>query len=106
MINSLIFPAPYPSYSSQKHMGELIYVPRVLIQRDEYVPCLFLPFFGGSSKIMLFFHGNAEDLGISYEMLDHLRSQLKVNVVAVEYPGYGAYNSKELGFDVSAPNEQ
>lgn len=41
--------------------------------------------------MILFFHGNAEDLGISYEMLDHMRSALKINVLAVEYPGYGVY---------------
>ena len=39
----------------------------------------------------MYFHGNAEDIGLSYEMLDHLRGALKVNILAVEYPGYGVY---------------
>jgi pimeloyl-ACP methyl ester carboxylesterase len=56
-----------------------------------YVPCLFLPYTNGSSKLLMYFHGNAEDIGLSYEMLDHLRSSLKINVLAVEYPGYGIY---------------
>lgn len=56
-----------------------------------YVPCLYLPYLKGSNKLIIFFHGNAEDLGISYEMLDHMRSALKINVLAVEYPGYGVY---------------
>ena len=43
---------------------------------------------------MMYFHGNAEDIGLSYEMLDHLRSSLKINVLAIEYPGYGIYNDK------------
>ena len=46
-------------------------------------------------KLIVFFHGNAEDLGISYEMLDHLRTALKINVIAVEYPGYGVYEDPE-----------
>lgn len=51
---------------------------------------------------MIFFHGNAEDLGISYEMLDHLRQSLKLNILAVEYPGYGIYNSQTLGSTTSS----
>ena len=54
-----------------------------------------MPYLKGSNKIILFFHGNAEDLGISYEMLDHMRSALKINVLAVEYPGYGVYIDNE-----------
>lgn len=44
--------------------------------------------------MLLYFHGNAEDVGLSYEMLDHLRSSLKINVMAVEYPGYGIYEEE------------
>ena len=61
----------------------------------DYVPCLFLPCLKGSSKLIIFFHGNAEDLGISYEMLDHMRTALRVNLMAVEYPGYGIYDDPE-----------
>ena len=52
-----------------------------------------MPYLKGSNKLIIFFHGNAEDIGISYEMLDHLRTALKINVLAVEYPGYGVYES-------------
>lgn len=38
-----------------------------------YIPCLFLPYERGSCKIMLYFHGNAEDIGAAYELLDHMR---------------------------------
>ena len=56
------------------------------------IPCLYLPCIHGSSrKMIIFFHGNAEDLGTCYSMSDHLRSALQVNVLAVEYPGYGVY---------------
>ena len=30
-------------------------------------------------------------------MLDHLRSSLKVNILAVEYPGYGIYKEPNGG---------
>lgn len=56
-----------------------------------HIPCLYLPYQTGSSKILIYFHGNAEDVGLSYEMLDHIRSSLKINILAVEYPGYGIY---------------
>lgn len=43
----------------------------------------------------MYFHGNAEDIGLSYEMLDHLRQSLKVNILAVEYPSYGIYKDSD-----------
>ena len=70
-----------------------------LTEIQNYVPCLYLPYLKGSNKLIVFFHGNAEDLGISYEMLDHMRSALKINVLAVEYPSYGVYE------DAEGPNE-
>lgn len=55
------------------------------------MPVLYLPYFRGSSKLLIYFHGNAEDLGLSYELVDHLRTSLEMHVMSVEYPGYGAY---------------
>ena len=50
-----------------------------------------MPYTPGSSKILIYFHANAEDIVLSHELLDYLRVLLKVNVLAVEYPGYGLY---------------
>ncbi len=44
---------------------------------------------GGSWNTLVFFHGNAEDIGIAFDFLNNIREQLKVNIIAVEYPGYG-----------------
>ena len=55
---------------------------------------MFLQYLEGSSKVMIYFHGNAEDLGLSYEIIDTLRSVLHIHVLAVEYPGYGVYSGK------------
>jgi len=41
-----------------------------------------------AAGVILFFHGNAEDLGLSHAFVQHMRDQLKMNVLAVEYPGY------------------
>lgn len=40
---------------------------------------------------MVYFHGNAEDLGLTWELLNHIRSSIKIHVLAMEYPGYGIY---------------
>ena len=114
-LSSFIYPAPKPSYSANSLLGELIYVPkrrsnlRTANQRQQAgqkrgtktIPCLFLPFQTGSSKLMLYFHGNAEDLGLSYEILDHMRNSFKLNILAVEYPGYGIYEDPEGTSDVT-----
>ena len=38
---------------------------------------------------MIFFHGNAEDIGIAYDVLQDMKTQLKLAIIAMEYPGYG-----------------
>lgn len=42
--------------------------------------------------MILYFHGNGEDIGVSYSLCDHLRTALDVHVLAVEYPSYGVYD--------------
>eukprot|EP00347_Sterkiella_histriomuscorum_P012039 403370124 len=41
---------------------------------------------------MLYFHGNAEDIGLATELLDYFRTLMRVHVIAMEYPGYGIYD--------------
>ncbi|CDW88352.1 UNKNOWN [Stylonychia lemnae] len=57
----------------------------------DHIPCLYLPFDHGSSKILLYFHGNAEDIGLSRPFLDYIRQLNRMHVMAVEYVGYGIY---------------
>jgi hypothetical protein len=45
----------------------------------EYIPCLYLPHMTGSSKLMIYFHGNAEDIGLATELLNFMREMLKVS---------------------------
>lgn len=91
-LNRIIFPAPTASYSTEDYPETLIWVPKIPDQLS--IPCLFLQYSEGSSKIMIYFHGNAEDLGLSFDILDTLRSVLHIHILAVEYPGYGVYSGR------------
>jgi len=70
---------------------------------------LYLPFKPGSDKILVYFHGNAEDLGYSYEFASSLRKFLALNLLVVEYPGYGLYrghpNSDQILADADSVYE-
>jgi hypothetical protein len=45
----------------------------------EYIPCLYLPYVSGSSKLLIYFHGNAEDVGLATELLNFIKEMLKVS---------------------------
>ena len=118
--NSLVFPSPLPSYTHSSLYGSLIYIPKdvgqwsitapfvsfplsLKLRRKEVllsqhgshkgacVPCLFLPCKLPSNKILLHFHGNAEDVALTLDLLKLIRKELKVNILAMEYRGYGVY---------------
>uniref|UniRef100_A0A7S3IA79 Serine aminopeptidase S33 domain-containing protein n=1 Tax=Fabrea salina TaxID=342563 RepID=A0A7S3IA79_9CILI len=90
-LNSILFPAPSSSYDEDTFPGDMIWIPRA---EKVSIPCLYLTCPRGSSKVLLYFHGNAEDVGLAYELMDHLRSTLMIHVLAIEYPGYGIYTGK------------
>jgi len=95
--DKLVFPAPAPSYNKDSFKKHLCWIPwneavspdRVDDERyAEGIPCLWLPA-PRAAGVILFCHGNAEDLGMSFAFVRHMRDQFKMNVLAVEYPGYG-----------------
>jgi hypothetical protein len=51
----------------------------------KYIPCWYLPSQKGSSKILIYFHGNAEDIGNSMGLLRAIASKMDVNILAMEY---------------------
>jgi hypothetical protein len=70
------------------------------------VPCLYICH-RTSPYLMLFFHGNACDIGYpSSSMLELYALTLRCSVLAVEYPGYGLLPGKycEAGNKASAEN--
>eukprot|EP01017_Pseudomicrothorax_dubius_P026463 TRINITY_DN2953_c0_g1_i3.p1 TRINITY_DN2953_c0_g1~~TRINITY_DN2953_c0_g1_i3.p1 ORF type:complete len:390 (+),score=31.41 TRINITY_DN2953_c0_g1_i3:174-1343(+) len=56
-----------------------------------HIPCLLLQPGTKSTKLILLFHANSEDLSSVAGLCSLLRNHLMVNVMAVEYPGYGIY---------------
>jgi pimeloyl-ACP methyl ester carboxylesterase len=95
--NRFIFPAPDPSYGAQSYKRNLCWIPWNSVispkragdeKSGDGIPCLWFPA-PKAATVILFFHANAEDLGMSFAVLKHIRDQFKVNVLAVEYPGYG-----------------
>ena len=61
----------------------------------DHIPCLYLPYDDEASKVIIYFHGNAEDIGLAFDLLYVLGQRLQMHVIAVEYPGYGLYKSSE-----------
>jgi len=53
----------------------------------------------GPGKLLIFFHGNAEDVGMCYTLMSCFRRRLNVRVLAFEYPGYGLYGYEEKDAD-------
>lgn len=105
--NRFIFPAPDPSYGPQSYKRNLCWIPWNSVispnrVKDEKcangIPCLWFPA-PKAATVILFFHANAEDLGMSFAVLKHTRDQFKVNVLAVEYPGYGLLHHLEPSED-------
>ena len=50
-----------------------------------FIPCLYLPYLGGSSKLLIYFHGNAEDVGLAMELLAFVKDMLKVSLNKVVF---------------------
>lgn len=84
-IDRVIFPAPLASYDIDSYPGELIIIPR---PDGEKVPCLLMPFLH-ARFLFIYFHANAEDLGLCHSFCEIMRDLFQVHVLAVEYPGYG-----------------
>lgn len=66
---------------------------------SDFIPCLLLKYPKGASKIFLYFHANAEDLGKALKFLTYVNIYLKMHVIAVEYPGYGVYEGNHSTAD-------
>jgi len=103
-VNKLIFPAPKPpgydanTFDSMGHHFQLVWLPRRQAARRRQddapheansVPCLVVPFPGGSSRVIIYCHGNAEDLGGLPSMLMKMSRAMRCHVIGMEYPGYG-----------------
>jgi len=84
-VERLIFPAPAASYDIDSFPDELLLIPG---EDGGKIPCIFLPF-KHARFLIIYFHANAEDLGVCYSFCKIMRDLFQVHVLAVEYPGYG-----------------
>ena len=108
-LNGLIFPSPKFKMSDAKIFGdELIYIPRLLKITDtqDYIPCLFLQDKSNkkSKNFILLFHGNAEDIFGARALGEKLCSQLYMNIIIIEYPGYSIYKTKDSNSNIILEN--
>ena len=122
-LNRIVFPSTKPTYSHELMYGQLIYIPcdhtqwsltepyissqkieniynqqKRLITCGAYkgkcIPCLYQPYSNPSSKILIYFHGNAEDVFLTKELVLMMKKMLKFHVIVMEYEGYGVYEGK------------
>lgn len=98
IINRLIFPAPPSSYKiSSFPPNTLLWLP-MEGQMEVRVPCAIVhrP---GAEFLVIFYHGNGDDLGGAYKFLRALSEYLAslgvfLSFLIVEYPGYGLFAGK------------
>ena len=83
-LDKYIYPVPQSSYKPTS-FPELKF-----IDEDPYIH-ITPP---GARYVMFYCHGNEEDLGMIYPTIKYLAFQLKINVIAIEYPGYGFCRGK------------
>ena len=105
-LTSFVFPSSKSSYTYSSFPNNLLFIPRTPIisgksnfsipahyseNEPKQIPCLYIRCEGGSSKILLYFHGNAEDIGETCTFMELLSLYLGVHVIVMEYPSYGIY---------------
>ena len=61
-----------------------------VIDDSYFIPCLLIR--GMSKKVMIHFHANGEDISHTQRLLTRFSIEFKLNIICVEYPGYGVYN--------------
>jgi len=86
-MKDFFFRPPSPSYDRNYFDGELCSL--------DGIDCLALASVEKCSYLVLYCHGNTEDIGQCRNLLHVLRSLLGVHVIGVEYPGYGITHSSQ-----------
>lgn len=87
--NKIVFQPPKPHYD--KSFPFLYGIPK---SNGETIPIIFYENLTDISKLMIFFHGNAEDALCSLMFIGKLCDDIQCHAIIVEYPGYGIYTEK------------
>lgn len=79
--NNILFPSPNFDDDLSLHTNELIFIPKIKTNKseDKFIPALLLPPFMKTKNILLFFHGNAEDIFLARALGEELK--IKLNVI-------------------------
>ena len=100
IIDSILFQPPEPSRLKE---SKIVWLNTSLGNK---IPAFYIEYANTSTRsnvgppiTILYSHANAEDLGCIYPWCKYLSKQLRVNIFAYDYTGYGL--AKEEG----APNE-
>ena len=106
--NNLVFPSPNFKFENLSNFeDELIYIPKKNTKsKQEFIPCLLLLDHSGhrSKNFLLVFHGNAEDIFQARKLGTKLRESLYMNIIIIEYPGYGIYQTSEKSSETILEN--
>jgi len=105
LINKVLFRPPRPSYDKTSFPGQLLWIPRLYFgdtpqtidhmavpKKEELLQGHITAMFKesqSSSSYLIYCHGNACDVGEMNWELERFQQVLKVNVLAMEYEGYG-----------------
>jgi abhydrolase domain-containing protein 17 len=90
-VNALLYPAPSPATYTHRLPGLM------QIASGEFVLHMRLP---ASRRLVLFSHGNAEDIGHLSPLLAQLSAALDADAAAYEYPGYGLCPGRPSGLTI------
>jgi pimeloyl-ACP methyl ester carboxylesterase len=89
VINTLAFPAP--QLDQQFYEEELLRRPDLVwlyTSDNEKIPAVHITSGDPTAPVLLYSHGNAEDMGLQLDFLDELSAKAKADVFAYEYVGY------------------
>jgi len=75
-------------YFNSRNLGK---PENIVKQNHVHIPCHYQTANEKYKNIVLYFHGNAEDIGLASNFTKKLAIGLKANVLSIEYPGYGVY---------------
>jgi hypothetical protein len=108
MGNSFVFPAPKSTYEASKYDPTLITIPTMVENNkchtfacyarktEVNIPCRYiLTKTQKSPYLIIFFHGNSEDIGPKLsQFLSIFAERFSMNVLCPEYPTYGIYKNR------------
>ena len=96
-LNSLLFQPPEPTYPNDPNLIWL------KTRKGQNIPAFFID--RKEPITILFSHGNAEDLGLILHYFDSVEQDLKCNIFAYDYTGYGHASGEPSEEDIYADIE-